>query len=219
VAGVRLSDTLRVRVVVGSVSLVALLDSGSSHNFISERAAQRMGLLVVSRTRLSAVVANGKRIACPGVLPQAPFVIQGSSFTADLFIMPLARFDVVLGAQWLGTLGPVTWDFAARTMSFQQQGVTILWRAEAEPWSSSVCTTTASPSLLDELLASLSAVFAEPQGLPPPHSRDHGITLQPSTPPLAVRPYIYLPEHKDELERQCSVALLLVPGIPAQVSN
>ena len=38
VAGVRLSDTLRVRVVVGSVSLVALLDSGSSHNFISERA-------------------------------------------------------------------------------------------------------------------------------------------------------------------------------------
>jgi len=48
VAGVRLSDTLRVRVVVGSVSLVALLDFGSSHNFISERAAQRTGLPVVS---------------------------------------------------------------------------------------------------------------------------------------------------------------------------
>ena len=188
VAGVRLSDTLRVRVMVGSVSLVALSDSGSSHNFISERAAQRTGLLVVSRPRLSAVVANGERIACPGVLPQAPFVIQGSSFTADLFIMPLAGFDVVLGAQWLGTLGPVTWDFTARTMSFQQQGATILWRAEAEPGSSSVCTTTASPSLLDELPASFGGVFAEPQGLPPPRSRDHGITLQPGAPPVAVRP-------------------------------
>ena len=48
VAGVRLSDTLRVRVVVASVSLIALLDSGSSHNFISERAAQRTDLPVVS---------------------------------------------------------------------------------------------------------------------------------------------------------------------------
>jgi hypothetical protein len=75
VAGVRLSDTLRVRVMVGSASLVALLDSGSTHNFISERAAQRTGLPVVPRPRLSAVVANGERVACPGILPQASFTI------------------------------------------------------------------------------------------------------------------------------------------------
>ena len=177
VTGVRLSDTLRIRVVVGSASLVALLDSGSSHNFISERAAQRTGLPVVPRPRLSAVVANGERVTCPGVLPQAGFTIQGASFAADLFIMPLAGFDVVLGAQWLGTLGPVTWDFTARTMSFQHQGATVLWRAVAEPLRSSVCTTTASPSLLDELLATFEDVFAEPTGLPPPRSRDHRINL------------------------------------------
>ena len=153
------------------------------------------------------MVANGERIACPGVLPQAPFVIQGSSFTADLFIMPLAGFDVVLGAQWLGTLGPVTLDFTACTMSFQQQGATNQWRAEAEPRSSSVCTTTASPSLLDELLASFGGVFAEPQGLPPPRSHDHGITLQPGAPPATVWPYRYPPAHKDELERQCAVMM------------
>jgi hypothetical protein len=121
--------------------------------------------------------------------------------------MPLAGFDVVLGAQWLGTLGPVTWDFTARTVSFQQQGTMIQWSAVAEPLRSSVCTTTASPSILDELLASFSGVFAEPQGLPPPRSRDHGIILQPGAPPVAVRPYRYPPAHKDELERQCSAML------------
>ena len=47
----------------------------------------------------------------------------------------------------------------------------------AEPLGSSVYTTTASPSLLDELLATFEDVFAEPTGLPPPRSRDHRINL------------------------------------------
>jgi hypothetical protein len=34
--------------------------------------------------------------------------------------MVLAGYDVVLGVQWLGTLGPVTWDFKRCTMSFTQ---------------------------------------------------------------------------------------------------
>lgn len=70
-----------------------------------------------------------------------------------------------------------------------------------------VCITTATPTLLDELLTSFEGVFAEPQGLPPPRSRDHSITLQPGVPPVVVRPYRYLATHKDELERQCAAML------------
>jgi hypothetical protein len=62
-------------------------------------------------------------------------------------------------------------------------------------------TTSASPSLLDELLASFAGVFSEPRGLPPPRSRDHG------SEPVAVRPYRYPASHKDELERQCATML------------
>jgi len=39
IAGVRLSDTMQVHVQLGTTLLVALLDSGSTHNFISEDAA------------------------------------------------------------------------------------------------------------------------------------------------------------------------------------
>jgi hypothetical protein len=70
-----------------------------------------------------------------------------------------------------------------------------------------VSTTTASSSLLEELLADFDDVFSEPHDLPPSHSRDHSITLMPGKPSGAVRPYRYPALHKDELERQCAAML------------
>ena len=63
-------------------------------------------------------MANGEKVACPGVLRQAPVTINGKEFCVDLFVMPLAGYDVVLGTEWMATLGPIVWDFAARTMTF-----------------------------------------------------------------------------------------------------
>jgi hypothetical protein len=70
-----------------------------------------------------------------------------------------------------------------------------------------VSTTTASSSLLDELLVDFDDVFGEPHGLPPSRSREHNITLMPGKPLVAVRPYRYPALHKDELERQCAAML------------
>jgi hypothetical protein len=46
VAGVPVSDTMQVKVSVGTATFTALLDSGSTHNFIAEAAARRTGLPV-----------------------------------------------------------------------------------------------------------------------------------------------------------------------------
>jgi len=50
-------------------------------------------------------VANGEKVPCPGVIRSAPLVVQDDVFAVDLFVMPLAGFDVVLGMQWMATLG------------------------------------------------------------------------------------------------------------------
>jgi hypothetical protein len=106
---------MQIRVKVGVATLIALLDIGSTRNFIGEEAALRTNLQVRARPRLTARVANGERIACPGVLPQAPISIEGVPFCVDLYIMPLADFDLVLGTQWIATLGPIVWDIANHT--------------------------------------------------------------------------------------------------------
>lgn len=59
IAGVCVNDTLQLPVSLGDISLIALLDTGSTHNFISEGATQQTGLPLQRRPRLTATVANG----------------------------------------------------------------------------------------------------------------------------------------------------------------
>jgi hypothetical protein len=194
-AGVAFTDTMKLEVGLGSASLVALLDSGSTHNFISEAAARRTGLPLQHRPRLTAMVANGERVACVGVIRGAPLTIGGASF------------HVVLATRWLVVLGPIMWDFGNRAVSFTYQGRTFCWQGLPSPHAPAVSTITASSSLLKELLADFDDVFDEPHGLPPSRSHDHSITLMPGKPPVVVRPYRYPALHKDELEHQCATML------------
>jgi hypothetical protein len=43
------------------------------------------------------MVANDERVACVGVIRGAPLSVGGDSFPANLFVMPLAVYDIVLG--------------------------------------------------------------------------------------------------------------------------
>ena len=208
VAGVPVSDTIQITTTVGAACLLALLDSGSTHSFISEDATRLTGLPIQDRPRLTATVANGERVACPGVIRNAPFSINGTAFHTDLFVMPPAGYEVVLGTCWMRTLGDIVWNFAERAMSFQLDGRTITWTGIPSSAAASLRTiAAASGTLLDELLAAYKDIFAAPSGLPPPRTRDHAIILKPGSAPVAVRPYRYLAAHKDELERQCAAML------------
>jgi hypothetical protein len=122
VAGVSVGNPILLQVALGAATLVALVDTGSTHNFIGEAAAHRTGLSIQPRPRLTAPVANGEKVACPGVLRQAPVYIEGMAFNVDLYVMPLACYDMVLGTQWMAALGRIAWDVATHTLSFQRDG-------------------------------------------------------------------------------------------------
>jgi hypothetical protein len=207
IAGIRLSATMQLRITIGDITLLALLDSGSTNNFISEEAATRTSMKLHQRASMKVTVANGEQVPCLGVLRQASFIINGDNFTADLFVLPLARYDVVLGTNWLASLGPILWDFSSRTMSFWPRDRQVRWQGVAGPEATTLHTTSAGDNLLEALLTVFADVFTEPQGLPPPRSRDHNIILTPGAQPAAVRPYRYPATHKDELERQCKAMM------------
>jgi hypothetical protein len=178
-AGVPMAGTMQLAVALGAAPLVALLDSGSTHNFISEEAARRSGLPISQRPRLTALVANGERVTCAGVLRHAPLLIDGDSFPADLYVMPLAGYDVVLGTRWLGELGPIVWDLGRRRMSFQRQGRPVSWTGVASPSVPALGVTTEAGPLLQALLLSFGGLFVDPVGLPPKRAHDHRIILKP----------------------------------------
>jgi hypothetical protein len=118
ITGIRTSETMQVRIHLGGASLLALLDLGSTHNFVAAEVVARTSLQLRPGGKLQVMVANGDQVPCPGAYRGVAFSIGGESFLGDFFSLALAGYDVVLGTQWLASLGPILWDFGARTMSF-----------------------------------------------------------------------------------------------------
>jgi hypothetical protein len=214
--GIRAGDTKQLQVTIGAQEFTALLDSGSTHNFINVDAARLAGLQFRDSSGAHVIVANGDRVACRGLARDVPIKIADEPFTVDCFSIPLAPYDMVLGLTWLRSLGPILWDFASLRMAFSLRGRRVVWTGVGAPAAAPQATLFtghlftdkgAERALLDRLLDTFADVFAPPTGLPPARDCDHHIHLKPGTEPVAVRPYRYPQLQKDELEQQCEAML------------
>jgi len=216
ITGIQTSATLHLTARVCDTPATALVDSGSTHSFIDEALAQRLGLTPVPRPGLSVGVANGDRVASAGLCKAVHLVIGKEEFTVDLFVIPLGGFGIVLGCDWLRTLGPILWDFTNLTMLFWRHDHRVQWSGNRTQINPRV-TATATVDFLTALLDEFADLFAEPKGLPPQRTFDHRIHLLPGTPPIAVRPYRYAQLLKDEIEAQCQA--MLAQGIIRQSTS
>ncbi|XP_071683379.1 uncharacterized protein [Lolium perenne] len=215
-AGIRHERTMLLPVTIQGEPLVALLDTGSTHNFLPAATMRRLALQPTGGDTLRVTVANGDRLHCHGVVQHVPLTIGDEHFVITCAGIDLGCFDFILGVDFLRTLGPILWDFDALTMTFWRQGRHIRWEGlggtSPAPQLQLVSgADDADHPLLTHLLQQHGDIFEEPQGLPPPRACDHRIHLLPGSAPVAVRPYCYPQLQKDELERQC--ALMLAAGI------
>ena len=82
--------------------MVILIDSGSTHNFLDE-ALWKLLKLPISTHEVR--VANGDVLSTKGACNEVQIKLQGTLFQIDLNVLPLGGCDVVLGTQWLYSLG------------------------------------------------------------------------------------------------------------------
>jgi hypothetical protein len=200
---------VHVHVHIAGTLPVALLDTGSTHNFIDTDAETRAGLALLGSSGLRVTVANDDHVTSPGCCRDLSVLIGNEQFIIDCYGLSIDSYDMVLRVQWLESLGPVLWDFASWTIAFVRNGHHVLWIAAGSP-TLSPCLAVVSADLMEDLLQSFASLFDTPTGLPPPRDRQHRIRLVPGTTPVAVKPYRYAHLQKEELERQCAV--MLTPG-------
>jgi hypothetical protein len=74
-----------------------LIDSGSTHNFISEKIARSLHLAFKSTPAFEVKVANRKCIICQGKYERVILLIQGITFIVTLHSLPLHGLNLVLG--------------------------------------------------------------------------------------------------------------------------
>jgi hypothetical protein len=74
-AGIRHERTMLLPVTIHGETLVALLDTGSTHNFLPPATTRRLALQPTGGNHLRVTVANGDRLHCHGVVHHVPLTI------------------------------------------------------------------------------------------------------------------------------------------------
>jgi hypothetical protein len=56
----------------------------------------------------------------PGCCKNLRISVDGEGFYIDYYDLALGSYEMVLGVQWLESLGPMLWDFGKRTLAQQR---------------------------------------------------------------------------------------------------
>ena len=175
-------------------------------------------------------VANGQQLTCSTMCKDFSWSLLGQTFTADVLLVPLGSCEMILGVQWLATLGPILWDFEELKMEFSFKGRRMVLRGtrksvmewlngkafqktalqSAHLFAIQLLATESgatkdqiqtSEAKLSALLKEFTDIFEESKTLPPHRSHDHKIILKEGTSPVNVRPYRYPALQKDVIEK------------------
>ena len=173
IIGIRTEDTMQLYIQIGNEQFVALLDSGSMHNFVRGDVTRRVGLQFHPYTGAGVIVANGDRVTCRGLAKDVAIRIADEQFFIDCYSIPIDGYDMVIGVTFLRTLGPILWDFDDLCMAFSRGGRRVFWRGigstrhDVQSTQRLHALRQDGPTLMERSLQSFEDLFAEPQGLPP----------------------------------------------------
>lgn len=110
IQGVQSARTIQFQGSILGLSVLVLIDSGSSASFTSESVAARLSGISVEPVLSSVQVAGGTLLSSNSVLRQAPWSIGHCVFATDLRVLPLKAFDIIIGMDWLEAHSPMLVD-------------------------------------------------------------------------------------------------------------
>ena len=71
------------------------------------------------------VVASDKPVIIDKKCEQLNWKFKDHEFVGDFLVLPGSHFGVILGMQWLKTLGEIRWNCKSLTMEFEHAGKTV----------------------------------------------------------------------------------------------
>lgn len=229
-------QSIQLKGAVNGVPVVILVDSGATHNFIDKRLVQKMSWAVDNSTSMCIKLGDGTKAQSIGVCPDLGVEVGEVQLAIRAHLFDLGGVDIVLGVDWLRTLGDIIMNWNKHTMSFwhNKKWVTLqglndnmetlnsivggtnrggkgwMWSIEKKRGDENDLNI-GQQKELEGLLSKYEDIFKEPRGLPPRRKKEHAINLKGGLEAVNVRPYRYPHHHKNEIEKQ--VKELLAAGV------
>ncbi|GAU43834.1 hypothetical protein TSUD_371130 [Trifolium subterraneum] len=211
----QVDNLIRGTCFIHDTPLIAIIDTGATHSFISMECMKRLNIPVYEMSGCMNIEtpANGSvitRLVCRN----CPVSVFGRHFGMDLVCIPLSGIDVIFGMNWL-VFNQVHINCCEKTVIFpKSEGSLSLMDGEEVKESlndhGELFMVFGSLKLeggikLEELpvVSEFSDVFPEDiSDLPPEREVEFGIDLVPGTSPISMAPYRMLASELNELKKQ-----------------
>jgi hypothetical protein len=108
ISGVPKFNTFKMRGVLQGQRVLVLIDVGDSHNFIDALLLKRRHIPTVEFEGFKVEVAGGSTMPCNRYISGMKLTLGRHELVQDVYVMDLPDTNIILGVQWLGTLGPIT---------------------------------------------------------------------------------------------------------------
>jgi Retroviral aspartyl protease len=223
-------NTLQFKGQVGSIDIITMVDSGSTHSFINPSIIQLLSLPITTSQLLTVTTANGSKLSTNQLCVQLKFTLQKHLFTCDLHVLPMAGHDFIFGMDWLHNHSPVEFNSKDGKLTVHLNGkqthlavqpvtATLQLCAQLPNLNKEIhkgadimlaqlfCAEASLPSQptcplpVQQHLIEYQKVFNTPSSLPPPRLCDHQINLIPYSKPFTLRPYRFSYFQKLEIEK------------------
>ncbi|KAJ9552227.1 LOW QUALITY PROTEIN: hypothetical protein OSB04_016272 [Centaurea solstitialis] len=228
VVGLTNPKTMKMEGVINDQRVVILIDSGATHNFISTEIVEKKRIKVEKTSDY--MITLGRKSKRNGIYKLVEVDVQGLVVIEDFLPIQLGNSHVILGIQWLETLGTIWVNWKAQIMKFPVAGRTVTLKGDPSLGKSLLSLKAMSkiiqqegqailvelgscllskeeeqepqvPTEVQAVLDEFEQVFSMPKDLPPQRGKDHAINLKEGTEVVNVRPYRYPHYQKSEIEK------------------
>jgi hypothetical protein len=104
-------QTLNIEGYIKNKKVIVLIDSGSTHNFIHYKLAKGLNFFVYPVPECQVMIADGGTINCSGKCNKINLTMGEYVMISPMITIPMGGADVVVGIQWLQSLGTMAFNF------------------------------------------------------------------------------------------------------------
>jgi hypothetical protein len=239
-SGIPRFHTFRMRGGVQGHRVTVLVDGGASHNFIDASLVERKGITTEAFEGFSVIIQGENTLNCTRYVPRMTLSLGNYTITDDFFVVKVPDTNVVLGVQWLYSLGKYSTNYQTMEMEFQGQdgkrvvlrgmntyppkvvtakNMEAVMRQDDIAWVAEFQILVQKPKgrepnfsrEIKALLKNHQKVFGDiPPGRPPDRGFEHTIELEEGTGAVITTLYRHPKAYKDEIEK--TIKELLVMG-------
>jgi hypothetical protein len=110
-AGINTPQTLKIEICIKKKKVIVLIDSGSTHNFIHYKLAKAPNFFVYPAPEFQVMIVDGGTINFSRKCNKINLTMGEYVMNSPMIAIPMCGADVVLGIQWLQSLGIVAFNF------------------------------------------------------------------------------------------------------------